>query len=107
MTTQITGIPSDLNINLDGVPQLLTGSVNFTIWNSYIKITLDMDDLKPFIDPTIPRPDVTDPAYTRWSKLSKKITLWLTRQLEPRILEKLEMSPTPTIYADDALPSKG
>lgn len=102
MTTQITGIPSDLNVNLDGVPQLLTGSVNFTIWNSYIKRTLDMDDLKPFIDPTIPRPDVTDPAYTRWSKLSKKITLWLTRQLEPRILEKLEMSPTPTIYADEA-----
>ena len=101
MANQITGIPTDAVISLENLPDRLKGSTNYTSWSIYVKKTLNIEGLGNLIDSSIRRPTLEDPNYLLWKKTSLKIGMWLVKQLNTELVEKLDLSPTPTDYADE------
>ena len=101
MANQITGIPTDAVISLENLPDRLKGSTNYTSWSIYVKKTLNIEGLGNLIDSSIRRPTLEDPNYLLWKKTSLKIGMWLVKQLNTELVEKLDLSPTPTDLADE------
>src|ERR1700735_2453348 len=101
MVSQIDLVPEDTVVNLETISEKLKGAVNFNIWNQRIDRELQMDDLQNLIDSSIPRPSPENPRYDIWRKASKRVGNWLTKQLDNNMFEKLGLSPTPTVYADE------
>jgi Reverse transcriptase (RNA-dependent DNA polymerase) len=101
MANQINDIPKDVVISLENLPDRLKGSANYTSWNIYVKKTLNIEGLGNLIDSTVPRPTLQDPNFLLWKKTSLKIGMWLVKQLNTDLVEKLDLSPTPTDYADE------
>jgi hypothetical protein len=44
------------------------------------------------------------PNYALWKKISLKVAMWLIKQLDPALVEKLDLSPTLTDSADERDP---
>jgi hypothetical protein len=99
--SQIDFVPEDIVVSLETISEKLKGAVNFTTWSQRIDRELQIDDLQKLIDSSTPRPSPEHKKYDIWKKASKRVGNWLTKQIDNNMFEKLGLSPTPTVYADE------
>ncbi|PWY88825.1 hypothetical protein BO94DRAFT_623890 [Aspergillus sclerotioniger CBS 115572] len=100
--TQAEGLPSKLPGSLQGVTELLTGRKNFERWHLWVETSLRPLSLYQLLQKDLPRPQIDDPSYNLWHRLSSIICAWLLKQLSPEISERFVRAEGGREFADNA-----
>jgi hypothetical protein len=96
MATQADHHPVDAAIALENVPERLNGPIGFDTWNIYVDRILGTDDLE-----SITHSSSSYGPHSLFHMESVFIKDRNIKQLDPKILEKLDILPTPRKYADE------
>ncbi|RYR65840.1 hypothetical protein Ahy_A03g011761 [Arachis hypogaea] len=68
---------------------LRLNSQNYTNWSRSISLGLESKNKIPFIDGSLPRPEVTDPMYAAWGRCNTYVLSWLHLSLSHDILQSV------------------
>ncbi|RYQ92297.1 hypothetical protein Ahy_B09g098487 [Arachis hypogaea] len=64
-------------------------SQNYTTWSRSIWLVLKLKNKIPFIDGSLPRPEISDPLFTAWDRCNTFILSWLNLSLSQDILQSV------------------
>ncbi|KAJ5909556.1 hypothetical protein N7504_004199 [Penicillium tannophilum] len=91
--------PKDVNLSKLKFDWVLSEPDYFEEWIETVAQVLDSVGLKALISQTIPRPTYLNDASKRWSILSKQLTIWMARRVDPDFVEIITRHEE-VIYAD-------
>lgn len=101
-TTQADRIPDDLPDTIPGLPFLLRGWSDFPKWEFQVRLVLENLGLQDLVDRDLSRPEENHKNYIRWHSCSKRLQIWLTRQLSGEVMEEFVSSVDDKDFADEA-----
>jgi hypothetical protein len=81
--SQADSLPDTLTANIEGIEKL-KGAENFDTWEFFALKTLKLYSLDGLLKG--PRPSSTHAKYTHWRGLSLRVGLWLSLQVDTRIV---------------------
>jgi hypothetical protein len=96
--SQADSLPDTITANIEGIEKL-KGAENFDTWEFFALKTLKLYSLDGLLKG--PRPSPTHAKYTHWRGLSLRVGLWLSLQVDTKIVQQLTVSSTPIDYADE------
>jgi len=96
--SQADSLPDTLTANIEGIEKL-KGAENFDTWEFFALKTLKLYSLDGLLKG--PRPSSTHAKYTHWRGLSLRVGLWLSLQVDTKIVQQFTVSSTPINYADE------
>ena len=96
--SQADNLPDTLTANIEGIEKL-KGAENFDTWEFFALKTLKLYSLDGLLKG--PRPTPTHAKYTHWPGRLLRVGLWLSLQVDTKIVQQLTVSSTPIDYADE------
>ncbi|XP_019462962.1 PREDICTED: uncharacterized protein LOC109361889 [Lupinus angustifolius] len=62
---------------------------NYQPWSRAMLMALETKNKLEFVDGSLPRPPLNDPAFTAWKRCNNLVVSWLTQSIEPSIVQSV------------------